>query len=787
MRLVKAFFLLLVFLLQFHLSMQHGFNHDAHQFVASGALFTRNGLLPYVDYPYFHAPYLVFIYATLFSFSPYLLWSARLFSVLCGQLVLFFTFRVAWDLFPFYFAQKRFWMAAGSTLLLLANPLFAYTSGRAWNHDLPVLLMLLALLSYRRAVSRRHQMHLWLSMSGLLVGLATGTRLSFALLTVPFVLMLMSMPPLTTRQEKVRALFFFGGALFLGLLPALLLVSWAPEQAFFGNIEYAQLNTRYYELKEHTRAMTIGGKFTYLAALMSKKPGNLLLFFMWGAAFVMAYRKRSEWWIPITRTSPQLLFSLFLCLLLPFLLIGAFAATPSQEQYFYPLAPILLWSLLHLLATLSPTQKWPHRLFALVIIVSCLLALPSYMTISHLFFPSQWEPIKIHREGKRLAKLRPSQKVLTLAPILPLEGGLPIYPALATGPFSLRVAPLLSPEERQKQGLLSATELLRVLEDDPSLAVLIGLNNNDRVEEESLRAYANEREYVKSNLQTRKGELLLAPLIDWGKQIRLGGYYSRLPEPLDPDRKHVLTFYLQALSPIEEDLNLLVRLVGQDGQELWRDEGWPFGSPTSTWSVGEVWPNAHVFDLPSTLLPNYYRLELGFYDPTTLEHLPAQQSQTGEPRGKIVTLDYLALGDLPAAPKDNISADLGTSIRFLGAEHPSLAQPNESLKIRLFWQAMAESESNYTTFVHLIAPDGQLVSQQDQPPLGGFFPTSAWEADDLIFDDYVLQLPPDAPAGRYELRVGMYDPETVQRLPVVMDGDAPTAGDSVLVGSIEVK
>ena len=72
MRLARGSFLLVVFVLLFHLSMQHGVNHDEHQFVASGALLTRNGLLPYLDYAYFHAPYLVFIYAALFSFSPYL-------------------------------------------------------------------------------------------------------------------------------------------------------------------------------------------------------------------------------------------------------------------------------------------------------------------------------------------------------------------------------------------------------------------------------------------------------------------------------------------------------------------------------------------------------------------------------------------------------------------------------------------------------------------------------------------------------------------------------------------
>ena len=33
-------------------------DHDEHQFVASGWLVARAGLLPYHDFPYFHLPYL---------------------------------------------------------------------------------------------------------------------------------------------------------------------------------------------------------------------------------------------------------------------------------------------------------------------------------------------------------------------------------------------------------------------------------------------------------------------------------------------------------------------------------------------------------------------------------------------------------------------------------------------------------------------------------------------------------------------------------------------------------
>jgi hypothetical protein len=46
-----------------------------------------------------------------------------------------------------------------------------------------------------------------------------------------------------------------------------------------------------------------------------------------------------------------------------------------------------------------------------------------------------------------------------------------------------------------------------------------------------------------------------------------------------------------------------------------------------------------------------------------------------------------------------------------------------------------------------------------------------------IADTHTIQLPPDLPAGSYEVRVGLYDPESGERLSVVGgDGEAYPEG-----------
>jgi 4-amino-4-deoxy-L-arabinose transferase-like glycosyltransferase len=86
------------------------------------------------------------------------------------------------------------------------------------------------------------------------------------------------------------------------------------------------------------------------------------------------------------------------------------------------------------------------------------------------------------------------------------------------------------------------------------------------------------------------------------------------------------------------------------------------------------------------------------------------------------------------------------------------------LHLTLYWHVLAPIDIAYTVFTHLLGPDGQIQSQQDNQPQGGGFPTLEWFPGDIIPDEYTLAFPPDAPPGEYALEVGMYRPETMERL-----------------------
>jgi len=116
---------------------------------------------------------------------------------------------------------------------------------------------------------------------------------------------------------------------------------------------------------------------------------------------------------------------------------------------------------------------------------------------------------------------------------------------------------------------------------------------------------------------------------------------------------------------------------------------------------------------------------------------------------------------------------------------PEEATVGQILRLTLLWQADTEIPEDYKVFVHLLNGEGQLISQRDSEPVGGWRPITGWQAGQLIQDNYGLLIPEDAVEGEYELVVGMYDLEG-ERLPVIDDA-GQVVGDKVSLRVVQVE
>jgi hypothetical protein len=92
----------------------------------------------------------------------------------------------------------------------------------------------------------------------------------------------------------------------------------------------------------------------------------------------------------------------------------------------------------------------------------------------------------------------------------------------------------------------------------------------------------------------------------------------------------------------------------------------------------------------------------------------------------------------------------------------------------------------YTTFVHLIAPGGELVAQGDSQPFAGQYPTTDWQPGETLADPYVLQLGRGFRPGTYSLRVGLYNPDDGARLPVSGADGLPVYDSVVIVEGVRL-
>lgn len=242
-----------------------------------------------------------------------------------------------------------------------------------------------------------------------------------------------------------------------------------------------------------------------------------------------------------------------------------------------------------------------------------------------------------------------------------------------------------------------------------------------------------------------------------------------------PGEEIELTLYWRGLDYAKylgTDYSVFVHLVDDVGQLWAQTDGYPVGGlyPTSRWRSTEVViPDGVSISLPANIPPDRYRLEVGMYLLPTGERLQVRP-QSGRAMGDRVIVDYVKIGETyetQARPANTLRADLGDGITMLGYDLAAgKVGPGDSVSLTLYWQAREEIQHDYAVFVHLVGPDGGIVSQDDGHPDEGFYPTSHWDKDEVVRDEHVLTVPSEAGVGEYELRVGMYTVEDMRRLPV---------------------
>jgi 4-amino-4-deoxy-L-arabinose transferase-like glycosyltransferase len=470
-----VFIFIFVFVLLFSRAMLKGLSHDEYQFVTSGVMLADRGLLPYVDYPFLHMPYIAFFNALATKFTMYDLLAARSLSVICEILNSIVIFAIAYRLLRDFNESFRYISGIFAVALFIFNPVFIGTEGRALNHTLPSFLSLAAYFAFLKGKDE-NGLRLWYFLCGVLAGLAVCVRLSYAVLLPAFSCILIIYPFGRSLSKRIKDVSAFGAGVFLALLPALLLFFAAPKQFIYGNYIYIRLNTLYRQTLGYSTSMTLSDKVSTFFQSVLNHPINMFLYFpallYTGYALFRFFKTRD----------PDHFEALAVAGISLGLFLSAFAPTPLWPQYFFAPLPFLVILLLYALRDLGKMSLSIGYaamgslafIFFLNGIISSTLS-----DLNGLRNPETWQPVQIHEFAKDVKTYTQEGKVLTLAPIIPLEAGLDTYEMFAVGPFSWRTAQILGEDKRQEYSIISFHELEEFLEADPPQAILTGMEENN--------------------------------------------------------------------------------------------------------------------------------------------------------------------------------------------------------------------------------------------------------------------------------------------------------------------
>ena len=272
---------------------------------------------------------------------------------------------------------------------------------------------------------------------------------------------------------------------------------------------------------------------------------------------------------------------------------------------------------------------------------------------------------------------------------------------------------------------------------------------------------------------------------DFDSRLELLGYDVSTTEVQAGEAVRVILFW-QALRSIESDYRLHLQVQDNDGN-TWAEAEFPLaneGYPTSRWNENEVIKGQYDLAIDAAAPTGEFSVLANLLD-------EAGGLLVEDEAVSLTSLSVMAperLFTVPAEIQYPLRANLADKVSFLGYDlDRTSVKPGGILHLTLYWQALAKMETSYTVFVHLLDAQSRTWGQRDNLPAQGTYPTTSWLPGEVVIDEYEIVVDATAPAGEYQIEVGMYDPETMLRLPANNEQGTPLPNDRILLSKVRVE
>lgn len=112
-------------------------------------------------------------------------------------------------------------------------------------------------------------------------------------------------------------------------------------------------------------------------------------------------------------------------------------------------------------------------------------------------------------------------------------------------------------------------------------------------------------------------------------------------------------------------------------------------------------------------------------------------------------------------------------------------QPNKTIFVTLYWQAVQSISEDYEIFVQILDDDGQVVGSTHDFPFNGMYRSRIWNTDETTATHHWLKLSDTLPIGRYTLRAGLF--RMLHNEALIVEGASANADkDAILAQDLRV-
>ena len=251
-----------------------------------------------------------------------------------------------------------------------------------------------------------------------------------------------------------------------------------------------------------------------------------------------------------------------------------------------------------------------------------------------------------------------------------------------------------------------------------------------------------------------------------GRTLRLSDIRIQKVQ-LQPGGKLHVQLEWRALQSNHYDGRVQIDLVNAQSGRRWalaNERPMRGGNPTFLWRPGERVLDDYALSLPIDLAQGAYVLNVSLLDVTREGWIEFADSQ-GKPIAHVVAGPLWVGESAPAFQVGTPAPATFDGIELVGFDLPrSTFAAGEPVPLVLYWKANRPVETDYTVFAHLWDSQGRLIAQKDSPPVQGNLPMSFWVPGVMVQDRYEIMLPPNPPAGSYRIMIGLYQPESGERL-----------------------